>query len=600
MAETAVNPSTGEAVQWDGAEWKPLPVARNPQTGETRHFVDGEWKALDSGQQATVAPAQPQPGMPFGQKMLAGAKRVAHGFMDLPTGINQMAANLIPEGAKPAINAAGRAASVLPFFAPTAAMLGNIPSAEAANQGVTDRETAYQKARAEAGSTGIDFARFGGQAISSLPLMAIPGAGTFLGAAGIGAGTGAGMSALTPVPNAGDNYAGEVAKNALAGGVAGGVAGVAGKALGSLIAPRIDPNVRALGNAGVELTPGQIAGGGFRNLEDASRSVPIVGTGIANAQRRSLESFNRSVANEVLSPIGESVPKNAQAGRALMNQVDDAISSAYQSAHAKVKPFAPDTQFVKDFGSLKSVNTLFRDQADYFKTFFNNQVMPELSGGPIDGATAQRIGSMLKREARQFSGSQTVADQKLGKAFKDAVDVFDELLARTNPAAAPEIRKANAAFARMIRMEGASAAAGATDGIFTAPQFSAAVRRTDMSPRKGEFARGGALMQDLSDPAKAVLPSTVPDSGTGFRTAVNAGVAGLTATGANMIDPTLAAAYLAATGAGRAAYSEPATRAFRAMMMAQRPELVGLLGEGVRRGGQISGAPLGGLLRQGM
>jgi hypothetical protein len=602
MAETAVNPSTGEAVQWDGTAWKPLPMARNPQTGETRHFVDNEWKALGGGQQPAAAPAQPQPEMSFGQKMLAGAKRVGTGVMDLPTGINQMLANAIPEGAKPAANTAFRLMDAIPGMVVSRLMIGDIPSAEVANQRVTDREAEYQRARAAAGSTGIDFARLGGQTISTLPAMlAIPGAGGFLGAAGIGAGTGAGMSALTPVPNAGDGYAGEVAKNALAGGVAGAVGGVAGKALGSIIAPRIDPNVRALGNAGVELTPGQIAGGGFRNMEDVSRSIPIVGTGIGNAQRRSLESFNRSVANEVLAPIGQTVPKNAPVGRALMTQVDDAISSAYQSAHAKVKPFTPDRQFLTDFENVVNGNILMPDQKAFFTAVVQRQIMPRMGkADAIDGKTAQEITSELKRYARSYGASPDVPDQELAKAFRALTDTFDDMVARTNPAIAPEIKKANAAFARLIRMESASAGAGATEGVFTAPQFSTAVRRGDMSPRKGEFARGGALMQELSDAGRAVLPSTVPDSGTGLRTAVNTGAAGLTATGAGMIDPTLAGLYLGATGVGRAAYSEPATRAFRAAMLARRPEMIGLLGEGVRRGGQVSGVPLGGLLRQGM
>ena len=41
----------------------------------------------------------------------------------------------------------------------------------------------------------------------------------------------------------------------------------------------------------------------------------------------------------------------------------------------------------------------------------------------------------------------------------------------------------------------------------------------DQSKDKGRFAEGNALMQDLSSAGKAVLPSSVPDSGTPFRAA---------------------------------------------------------------------------------
>jgi hypothetical protein len=39
----------------------------------------------------------------------------------------------------------------------------------------------------------------------------------------------------------------------------------------------------------------------------------------------------------------------------------------------------------------------------------------------------------------------------------------------------------------------------------------------DRSKDKGSFAKGNALMQDLSDPAKKLLGSSVPDSGTPYR-----------------------------------------------------------------------------------
>jgi len=55
--------------------------------------------------------------------------------------------------------------------------------------------------------------------------------------------------------------------------------------------------------------------------------------------------------------------------------------------------------------------------------------------------------------------------------------------------------------------------------VFTPNDLSNAVRQTDTSVRKGRYARGNALMQDLSDPASAVLPQKVPDSGTAGRLA---------------------------------------------------------------------------------
>jgi hypothetical protein len=58
----------------------------------------------------------------------------------------------------------------------------------------------------------------------------------------------------------------------------GGGVGAAGGALGRPIAPRVDPNVRALRDAGVELTPGLAAGrfeaNGVRNMAASARVGP--------------------------------------------------------------------------------------------------------------------------------------------------------------------------------------------------------------------------------------------------------------------------------------------------------------------------------------
>lgn len=530
-----------------------------------------------------VQPAQPiGPGGSFMQ-----------GVGDVPAGFDQFVANVTPDEMKPTINAAttNQFVQALPGIGMAARMLGNIRPAQDANAAVATREAQYDQRRQAGGSSGIDWMRALGNVTAGLPLAAIPAGASLPAAAGIGAAVGAGMGAMAPQPTATDgDYRTRAVTSAALGAGVGAAGGAAGNMIGRVLAPKIDPNVRLLGDAGVELTPGQIIGGSARKAEDAATSIPVVGTGVANAQRRSLESFNRAVGDEVLAPIGASVPKGTPAGRDLVTHVDDAISRAYNEALGKVKPFVPDQQFVQDYANVLQTRTLMPDQTAFYNKVLNNQVIPRLQkAGQIDGALLQTIQSDLKRLSRGFNASQAVPDQELGRAFSDLSKLMDDLVMRTNPAVAPDIKAANAAFARFVRMEGAAGSTGAAEGVFTGPQFASAVRRLDTSPRKQAFARGDALMQDTADAAKSVLPSTVPDSGTPLRSMIGLAV-GSGATG--FIDPSVMASYLAATGAGRAAYSEPATRAFRAAALARRPEIIQALGEGVRRGGQISGSPL--------
>jgi hypothetical protein len=529
-----------------------------------------------------------QPPEPIG----AGG-RFMHGVGDVPAGFDQFMANVTPDDMKPTINAATTSPVVraIPGIGLAARFLGNMRPAQEANTEIAQREAEYGQRRQAAGSSGIDWARLGGNVAAGLPLAVVPAGASLPSAAAIGAALGGGMGAIAPQPEAENNdYTRRALTSAALGAGAGAVGGAAGNMIGRVVAPKIDPNVRRLADAGVELTPGQIVGGTVRKAEDAATSIPVVGTGVANAQRRSLESFNRVVGDEVLKPLGKTVPKNTPAGRELITHVDDVISRAYSDALGRVKPFVPDQQFVQDYAALLQNRTLMPDQTTFYNKVLTNQVIPRLQkAGQIDGQLLQTMQSDLKRLSRGFSSSQSIPDQELGRAFLGLSGLLDDLVMRTNPAVAGDIKAANAAFARMIRMEGASGATGAVEGVFTGPQFAAAVRRADMTPRKQSFARGDALMQELADAGKAVLPSTVPDSGTPLRSMVGL-AAGTGAAG--MIDPAVMASYLAATGAGRAAYSEPATRAFRAAALAQRPEVVMALGEALRRGGQTTGAPM--------
>ena len=67
----------------------------------------------------------------------------------------------------------------------------------------------------------------------------------------------------------------------------------------------------------------------------------------------------------------------------------------------------------------------------------------------------------------------------------------------------------------------AASSVAAKDGVFTPAQLHAAVKAKDKSMDKGAFARGNALMQDLSSAGKNVLPSNIPDSGTAGRLLAN-------------------------------------------------------------------------------
>jgi hypothetical protein len=106
----------------------------------------------------------------------------------------------------------------------------------------------------------------------------------------------------------------------------------------------------------------------------------------------------------------------------------------------------------------------------------------------------------------------------------------------------------------------------------------------DRSKDKAKFARGQAYMQDLSDPAKNVLGSKVPNSGTADRL-LNFG-----ALGSAFFDPTIPASLIAGSGM----YSSPIQSLLRGAV-SSRPQAAQPIASMLNRTSPMF-APAGGLL----
>jgi hypothetical protein len=278
--------------------------------------------------------------------------------------------------------------------------------------------------------------------------------------------------------------------------------------------------------------------------------------------------------------------------------VDDVytrIGQAYDNALPRVRAFGPDQQFMADM-TASYQRFLTPESRAQFDGFLQNNILSRPRNGVIDGDTFKTIEEELGRAFRTYRASGAPADREFASAALDVQRAFRDLLERSNPAIAPQIRAANESFARYIRMEGAASAQGATEGVFSPLQLSGAVRRADSSGRHGAYARGDALMQELSDAGRAVLPSTVPNSGSPERIMLaqllsggGAGMGAATA-GAGL----LPAAIAGTIGAG--AYSGPGQRAIQAAMLGRRWAPVTAAGNALATAGAPAGVALGGMM----
>lgn len=379
----------------------------------------------------------------------------------------------------------------------------------------------------------------GGNVVATAPLAALsPAAATAsaLGRIGTGAAIGAASGAMTPSdPNSQDSYWDQKLGQAGTGAAFGGGGAALANALGSVIKGASGTAQKSLADAGVTMTPGQALGGGFARNEDRLTSVPVLGDMIKNAQQRSVQSFNKAVYNDVLSPIGQKY--DGPVGNEAIQAVKTKIGQAYDGALQNMAFRAADPQFQSDISNLAGLaQNLPAQQQQTFMNVLKTQVVGKLSPqGQMDGQTLKGAQSELSRIARGYSGDASFDNRQLGQAVGEIKNAIDASVSRYNaPQDVQALANANAAYAKYVRLRGAAASAGAmnNEGIFTAAQLQSAVRAADKSVGKGSTATGNALMQDLSSAGQSVLGSKYPNSGTPGRAALMSALSALGGGGA--------------------------------------------------------------------
>ena len=337
------------------------------------------------------------------------------------------------------------------------------------------------------------------------------------------------------------------------------------KPAAAVISPMVAPGVKTLMGEGVIPTAGQILGGGFKRAEEGLTSIPLIGDFIKDAQARAVAGLNRAAINRSLTPIGEKLPEGTT-GRDAVQFASDKLDDAYGKLLPKMT-IVQDTPFKTEISNLKNMvdsGAINQASKDFFTKWLDNNVLGKFQGqGAVTGQTLKQVQSDLRETISRLATS-TDADQRLiGDALKEAQDQIRQLVNRSNPQFAKELKAIDTGYANFKRIEKAAGMVSSDEGVFSPAQLQSAVRASDRSKDKGQFATGNALMQDLSETGKSVLGNKLPDSGTPYRSLLamlaggGAGAAGY---------PALAAGLLA----GPALYSAPGQR-MAATLLTQRP-----------------------------
>jgi hypothetical protein len=434
-------------------------------------------------------------------------------------------------------------------------------------------------------STAYNVGKVGGGIAGSLPVAAVvPGAGAAsLGVRTLsGAGSGALAAAAQPTEDNGNYWANKGQQVGIGAGAGAATAPLAG-ALARFVSPRAstNANVQTLLDEGVGLTPGQMGGGVVKSLEDKAISVPLLGSIVSNAQRRGTEDLNRVAINRALAPIGQELPRDIAVGRAGVDFAQEALDNAYGALLPQLT-VRVDQQFGNEVGNVLRSTALRQELRQELQDTVAERVLNRFNNGVMDGQTMKEVESELGVLARDAMSSKEAGIRTMGTGLREIQRNLRELVERSNPQHAGELQAINRGYANMAVIDRAAGGAGAVEGVFSPNQLASAVRQNNQTVRKRGYAAGNALMQDLSDPAKALMPSSVANSGTADRLLAAGGWGALAGGGAGLaalLNPKTAAVL-----SPMLAYTRPGMTAAQ-YAMARRPQGAPALADALRRYG---------------
>lgn len=322
----------------------------------------------------------------------------------------------------------------------------------------------------------------------------------------------------------------------------GGGGAAAGRLLAKTLAarmPKVAPGVKELSERGVSLTPGQIYGpGALRTMEDRLTSTPVIGDLLARARKRSLESYNAAELADALAPLGRQTHGvGADAVDTAMRHVESAYDEALERVFMTPKG-ALDAARGAVAEAQQSIPLLDPRQLGQLDLYVRKRIEPwveALGGADAPGKYVKQIDAEIGHYARKYSKSVNPSDHALGDAFymlqsnwRDAMQASGRTSSGRN--ALELLQGANEAYKNLLPIRIASERT--TSGVFT-PQ---GVRAASKASKLGS--------SELTEAARKVLPSTVPDSGTAGRVMLPIGLGSL-ATG---IDPLGMGSAALATG----------------------------------------------------
>lgn len=319
----------------------------------------------------------------------------------------------------------------------------------------------YKETRKELGGTGFDVPELIGAVVNPLNRF-IPGGGYTAGAIG----------AVSQPLDEKDMSTLDVLVGKAQQAAGGAVLGKITDNLISSLTPKLKEGARELIDKGVPVSPGQAYDGApgwlFRQIESF---------GLGPKPDKINKAFNPVVGNEVLSSIGQELPKTVAPGQATVRLVQRRISNFYDESLAKLGRNPLDTDYKTTMGNIldQTKNDMSAEARDQFINSLNAQIGGRMSGkgGQLDGTDIKSIQEWLKGEVAKWSKGSDRDSIGLNSAYGDTLANLNQYISRIDKDGL--VAKADEAWAKLYSFADASKRANVKGGVFNPEQLSQAV-----------------------------------------------------------------------------------------------------------------------------
>ena len=311
-----------------------------------------------------------------------------------------------------------------------------------------------------------------------------------------------------------EDILGDTAKQGALGAAFGGALTTVGK----VAAPRIADATKTMMKKGVDLTYGSVFPALNKFEQYAGNIVPGIHTARQNVQAQ----WNRSIAGDVLAPLGEKVPSKLTSNNTIANFIRETIDKSYKSAYKGLNLNA-SKELVNDLNTLVSKSMLRGPALKALQKEVKQTISLIRQGRGNTGLNGQRVKDLFKnltKRQKAFAKTTDVNTSPLFDETKDIVQIIKNNLKLQNGAKAQKLFDTDAAYGKVVAFEGATAKAIKNKeqvGVFNPNQLIDAANDgvSKTSRRINNATLRGDVINEATKAKALNLESSVGNSGTG-------------------------------------------------------------------------------------